>query len=113
MAHKMEIVRGTSNVFGITVKDAEGDLYFLKDDEVLVFGLKKSPRDEKCVLVKSITHMANGEYYLELTPADTSNLEYGQYFYDIGIQVGRSVLYNVIEFSEFLIKPNAAKCGDV
>ena len=113
MAHKLKIVRGTSNVFGITVKDDEGNQYVLKENEKLVFGLKKSPRDEKCVLIKPITHIVDGEYYLELTPADTSQLEYGQYFYDVGLQVGTNVFYPVIELSEFLIKPNAAKCGDV
>ena len=113
MANKMEIVRGTSNVFGITVTDAVGNKYFPEGDAVLVFGLKKSSRDEKCVLVKAITHRANDEYLLEFYPADTVNLECGQYFYDVGIQVGKSVLFPVIEWSEFVIKPNAVKCGDV
>ncbi len=113
MAQKIEIVRGTSNMFGIAVNDADGNPYLLEDNETLVFGLKKNPRDDKCVLVKSVTNTVNGEYYLELSPGDTANLEYGQYFYDVGLQVGKSVFFNVIEMSEFLIKPNAAKCGDV
>ena len=114
MGQKLEIVRGTSRSFGISVKNKEtGHPYTLEVGETLVFGLKKSPRDKKCVLLKPITHTVNGEYYLELTPADTANLEYGLYHYDVGLQVGATVLYNVIEWSDFLIKPNAVECGDV
>lgn len=113
MTQKLEIVRGTSNVFCISVKDAEGRPYILEEGEALVFGLKDFPKDAECVLVKTITNGPDGEYYLELTPADTANLEDGLYHYDIGLQRGENTFFNVIPMSDFVLLPNAAKCGDV
>lgn len=112
MKHDLSIVRGTSNSFGITVTDAEGDVFTLETGQVLVFALKKRPKDEERVLVKPITHAVNGEYYLELTPADTADLEPGKYFYDVGMQQGVNVFYNIIEASVFEIKPNISELGD-
>lgn len=109
---KLEITRGSSKAFGLTITN-EGKPYALREGETLVFGLKKDPRDEKCVLLKPITNSIDGEYYLEMTPGDTANLEPGLYHYDIGLQIGKTVFYKPVELSDFLIKPNASKCGDV
>lgn len=108
----ISIVRGTTNSFGIAVTDEDGTPYTLETDQVLVFGIKKKPTDLERVLVKTITHTVNGEYYLELTPADTRDIEPGKYFYDVGMQQGESVFYNVIEASVFEIKPNITELGD-
>lgn len=108
---KLSIVRGTSGAWGLSLTK-DGNPFTLETGQVLVFGLKKRPEHESCVLVKKITHSANGEYYLELTPADTAELEHGTYFYDIGLQHGESIFYNVIESSEFKIKANITKLGD-
>lgn len=114
MAHKLEIVRGTSNVFGISVKNEDdGTPYNLSGSESLVFGLKRGIRDESCVLVKPITHKIDDVYYLELKPEDTAGLEHGLYHYDIGLQSGEHAFFNVIPMNDFMILPNAAKCGDV
>ena len=66
MKQDLSIVRGTSNSFGITVKDADGKVFTLETGQVLVFALKKRPKDEDRVLVKKIINIVNGEYYLEL-----------------------------------------------
>jgi hypothetical protein len=108
----ISIVRGTTNAFGINITDAEGNIYTLETDQVLVFGVKRKPTDLERVLVKTITHSVNGDYYLELTPADTELIEPGKYFYDVGLQQGESVFYNVIEASVFEIKPNITELGD-
>lgn len=111
MKQSVEIVRGTTNTFGIAVTDADGEAYTLTGQEFLVFGLKRNRLNNDRVLTKKITNLADGVYYLELTPEDTAGLEPGKYFYDVGLQSG-SLFYPVIELSEFLIKPNAAKSGD-
>lgn len=110
---KMGIVRGTTNAFALTITNKDtGAPYTLETGQVLVFGLKLGKTDEARVLVKKITHTVNGEYYLELEPADTAKLEPGRYYYDIGLQHGDYVFYNVIEASPFVIKPNITKLGD-
>lgn len=112
MGEEMSLIRGTTNSFGVTVTDEEGNEYTLEEDQVLVFGLKRNEFDENRVLVKKITRRSNGEHYLEISPADTANLEPGTYYYDIGMQQGENVFYNVVESSKFIIKPNVTKLGD-
>ncbi len=112
MKQRLEIVRGTTNVFGIDVRDEEDRPYTLETGQILVFGLKKKLSDAERVLVKQMTHTVNGEYYLELIPEDTINLDAGLYYYDVGMQHGASIFYNVIEASEFNILQNVTELGD-
>lgn len=107
----LEIVRGTTNAFGLTVTDEDGAAYTLEEGQALVFGLRDKRSDER-ILIKQITHATAGEYYLELEPGDTADLEPGIYMYDVGMQHGSGVFYNVIEASQFTIKPNVTKLGD-
>lgn len=108
----LSIVRGTTNAWGLLVTGENDAPYTLESDQALVFALKKDENDEERVLVKKITNSVNGEYYLELAAADTSNLKPGIYYYDVSLQHGDHVLYNVIEASPFVIKPNITQLGD-
>ncbi len=112
MKQNLEIVRGTSNTFGLTIKDGDGNPYTLSENDSLAFGLKRRERDEERVLIKPITHSVDGEYFLELCPDDTICLTPGRYYYDVGLQRGEDVFYNIVEPSEFMILPNVTKCGD-
>lgn len=109
---KLTIVRGTTNIFGISVTGEDGNPYILDSGQALVFGLKEDEYSDARLFVKRITNVVNGEYYLELTPADTAALEPGRYFYDIGLQNGSTVFFNVVPCSEFHIIPNITKLGD-
>lgn len=113
MNHDISIVRGTSNVFGLVITVPNGDPLVLEEGQTVVFAVKKKPKDDERVLVKKVTHsVADGTFYLELFPADTAELDPGKYFYDVGLQHGDSVFYNVIEASVFEIKPNISELGD-
>lgn len=112
MKQNLEIVRGTSNTFGLTITDGDGNPYTLSENDSLVFGLKRRERDEQRVLIKPITHVVDGEYFLELSPEDTVDLFPGRYYYDVGLQRGEEVFYNIVEQSEFLLIPNVTKRGD-
>lgn len=110
---KMSIVRGTTNAFGLSLKRKDtGESYTLATGEVLLFGLKMNLKDQASIFTKKITNAVGGEYYLELEPTDTQDLPPGQYYYDVCLQSGSTVLYSVIEPSPFLIKANVTKLGD-
>lgn len=111
----ISIVRGTTNAFGITITDADGVPFTLEDGQSLIFGIKHKPNDEEVLLAKKVTHYVadEGVYYLELEASDTIGLDSGMYYYDVGLQDGGNVYYNVIEANEFYIKPNITKLGDV
>lgn len=109
----LSIVRGTTNSFAITIKNANGGDHTLEQDQYLVFGLKRNEMDENRVLIKPITRTTSGEHYLELEPKETENLEPGIYYYDVGMQQGSSIFYKPIEATPIRIKPNVTKLGDI
>lgn len=109
----ISIVRGTSNVFGLAITNPDGSPFMLEAGQVLVFAVKKRPTDTERLLVKKVIHSVDeGTYYLELFPSDTLSFEAGKYFYDVGLQQGGSVFFNVIEASVFDVKPNISQLGD-
>lgn len=109
----ISIVRGTSNVFGLSITNADGSPFVIEDTQTLVFAVKRRLRDEERVLIKTITNSVDaGVYYLELFPEDTADLDPGKYYYDVGLQYGGSVFFNVIEASIFEIKANVSQLGD-
>ena len=113
MKSDIAVIRGTTNVFEITVTDASGNLYNLSDDEKLLFGVKRSADDEVYTLIKTGVKSAGGVYTITISPADTESLECAAYLYDVAIQSGND-FYNVIEASKFRLNRNVTKwgCGD-
>ena len=111
--HDLSIVRGTSNVFGLAITNADGTPFVLEDNQTLVFAVKRKLKDEDRVLIKKVTHsVEEGTFYLELFPSDTMDLDIGKYYYDVGLQYGESGFFNVIEASVLEIKANVSKLGD-
>ena len=110
MAENIAIIRGTSNLFEVELTDADGVPYNLQPGDFVVFGVKKKRRDNNLVLQKIVKSGENGIYKIKLSPSDTSELEYGDYFYDVGVQIGAD-FYNVIEPGAFTIDTNVTKWG--
>lgn len=109
----VEIVRGTTNVFEITVKDAYGNPYNLGEGEKLLFGVKKTHIDDEYVFVKTITTTSSnkdGVYNVTIVPEDTEECECSRYHYDVAVQSGED-FYNVIENSIMYINKNITKWG--
>ena len=111
MKQDIEIVRGRSETLAITVTDDDGELYTLADGEKIVFGVKKKPEDDECVLKKIITALTDGVCTVEIKPEDTESLPYGKYFYDVGLLSGDNY-FTVIPSSVFHVRKNITKRGD-
>lgn len=107
MKQPIRMIRGTTQLINITVNNIDGSTYALADGEILRFGLKKLPEDDKCVVEKELTNanLDEGVYVLTLLPNDTLGLDFGTYYYDVGLQSGTTYI-NVIECSEFTIGYN-------
>lgn len=108
----LNIIRGTTNSFSITLTDEEGNPYVLEEGQEIVFGIKKKETDADCIIVKRTKGLIDGAYQFTLNPDDTLNLTVGKYFYDVGIQHGAKIYYNIIESSSFMIEQNITKIGD-
>ena len=100
---KVTIVRGTTNTFSVDIVDEDGEAYTLDTGELLRFGIKKAATDAEYIVEKEFsTAGADGSYGFTLDPADTINLPFGKYLYDIGLQSGTDY-FNVIPASDFVV----------
>lgn len=89
---KLSQVRGDSQTYTITFKDADGNLYNIKNWAV-TFTLKDthSLPDSAAVLQKTFrtfsdtTSGTSGVAVITLTPSDTVNIDPGEYDFDIQI----------------------------
>lgn len=108
---KIEIVRGTTNTFQISVVDSSGAPYNLGSGERIVFGIKRNPEKEETPLV-AITAEIIGEglFSVKLCPEHTAPLECGRHFYDVSLDDGTD-FFNVIEPSPFNIVANVTHRG--
>lgn len=104
MKQPLAIVRGTTKTMTVSVTDESGSVYELENGEVLRFGVKKHPGDQSYLFSKEMSYdsLENGVYSFMIDPSDTEDLEFGCYYYDIGLQSGDSY-FNVVECSEFRV----------
>jgi hypothetical protein len=107
----IQMIRGTTQVFKISVTDANESPYVLGSGEFLLFGVKAKPEDNSYVVLKSVSSGAYGVYTVTLAPKDTFYMPYGRYVYDVGLQSGNDY-YNIIPTSGFAVLPNVTKWGD-
>lgn len=110
MKTDVEIVRGTTNTFEITVTNAFGQLYELTENEKLLFGVKKNHTDSTYIVIKTVESGKNGVYTVTLQPEDTELCDCCKYYYDVAIQSGND-FYNIIEASSFHVKKNITCWG--
>ena len=110
MKTDVEIIRGTTNTFDITVTNAFGELYELGASEQLLFGVKRNYDDKEYIFVKSVRIGSNGVYSVVINPEDTEQCDCCRYYYDVSIQSGDN-FFNVIETSSFHICKNITKRG--
>lgn len=100
------MIRGTSAAFGVAVTDEDGNAYTLQSGETLRFGIKTTPNATEYILQKDFTDTdTEGNYTFTIDPADTAALDFGAYWYDIGLQSGEDY-WNVIPASAFNIAYN-------
>lgn len=111
MKQHLSIIRGTTEKFALTIRDEDDVVYTMSDTESLRFGVKTDPEDTEYIFVMNIAPDAvndEGAYEFTIRPWQTEDLELGHYYYDVGMQSGDDY-YNIIEVSNFIVKPNITK----
>ena len=88
----IKLTRGDSFGFNFEVADSEGNEVEL---DACYFSCKERPDDTEYIFQKSlnngITKLSEG-YYVKLKPADTTNMEYKAYYYDLQATIGDDVI---------------------
>ena len=76
----IKLTRGDTFKATIGIYNADGTQYTLDQDDVVVFTMKRNYNDSAALLSKTIDHSTLA---LEFSPADTANLAYGDYVFDV------------------------------
>jgi hypothetical protein len=107
MQQPLDVIRGTTGIFTLTIKTKSGATYTPPSSSTLRFGVKKKPSDTSCIFVKDVvgSSAVNGVITFTIGWGDTINLPFGCYWYDIGLLYG-SAYYNIIECSPFRVNYN-------
>ena len=103
----IEMVRGTTKVITVTVRNEDGGLYALPSGAKLILGVKYNSINSDCCIKKVLTEGA-GVYRFKFVPEDTENLECGRLCYDVGLQIGADY-FPVIPCSPFVLTHNVTR----
>lgn len=92
MDKNIKMVRGDTLSFGI---EYEFDDKSKQDLETCYFSCKKNPDDTEYIFQKSLTDgiskVADNQYRVRVAPADTENIDIGNYYYDFQIGLNSDI----------------------
>lgn len=101
------IRRGTTNEFVVALTDENGSAYSISEDDKLIFGVKKTIKQNDYIFSKTVEASAydelKGGYVVSLIPEDTQELAFGDYVYDVGLQTAEGEFYIVCPCDTFTI----------
>lgn len=98
--NRIQLVRGDTFRAKLTLQDKAGNLYIPTADDEILFTVKQNAMTDK-VLIQ--VRVENGE--VVLNPADTENLEYGSYVYDVQVVLANGNRDTVIQANIFELLP--------
>ena len=107
----INIIRGTTNAFGVRIESSDGEPYMLQSGEKIIFGVKLNTENSDYDIVKTVTvaDYTDGAYNINLAPEDTAGLNFGRYYYDVGVQTADGDYYMIIPCSEFNVLENVTE----
>ena len=98
--NKIQLVRGDTFRAKLTLQDKAGALYIPTADDEILFTVKRNAMTNKALIQ---VRVENGE--VVLNPADTENLEFGSYVYDVQINIPNVGKDTVIKPNIFELLP--------
>ncbi|MBR1439189.1 MAG: hypothetical protein IJ587_11710 [Synergistaceae bacterium] len=98
--NRIYLTRGDSAYITISLKDNTGADYEPVAGDKIYFRLKEKIFGDKLLLVKEIDTATKR---LELTPSDTSRLDFATYHYEIELVTASGDRFTVIENGEFVV----------
>lgn len=94
----IRLTRGDTGVFSLDIKNAQGQSYDYSQDTVL-FTVKPNVYAKDPLIQKQVVYGEN----ITISPADTENLPYGTYVYDIQLETAGGIVDTIITPSKFIV----------
>lgn len=96
----VQLTRGDTARLNVSIKNTTLDEdYEIAEDDIVTLTVKKTVNDSEPVVQKSLT----GSAAFKVDPADTAELAYGKYKYDVQLTTAAGDVYTVIEPTTFEI----------
>ncbi len=92
------LTRGDSADINVKITDANGDIYTLAEGDVIKFTLKKNCETSDIIIQKTLVNSI-----ISLQPADTEDLSYGTYYFDVQLTTAGADVYTVVSPHRFII----------
>lgn len=102
--HSIELTRGDTAVFELTLTDIDGIEYTIHPGDVILFSVKTDTKSSRYLLQKRFTGKT-----IKLEPEDTAALSYGTYVYDVQLSNCEGDVFTVIEPSKFAVKEEVTR----
>ena len=96
------LTRADSMKLKLNLADSQGNEYIPDDGDVIKFGLKTTTDDTEKPMIEKI--ISPESMMLELTPEET-DIEPGDYYYDIEVTLSNGFVTTVIPPTKFKILP--------
>ena len=98
-SNEVFLTRGDSADLEVIIYDLEGNVYELVEGDVLTFTLKYNCITDDIIIQKDIS----SDSTIHIQPADTNDLLYGTYWFDVQLVHGNGKTYTVIDPHRFNI----------
>lgn len=96
----IHLTRGDTAELTLTIMVNDEEEYTLGNDDVCVLTVKKNTQATTNVLQATLGE----DNKFTISPADTSNLTYGKYKYDVQLTTGENNVYTIVAPHDFVIE---------
>lgn len=100
----VSMIRGDTEAIRVSVKEQYGDQILLGDGDTIYFTIKEHSRSEVNLVQKVVNEFVEGEAIIKIDPADTKDLEFKTYYYDIQLTRANGDVKTIIPASKFKIE---------
>ncbi len=98
--NNISLIRGDSGVFELAVQDTDGNAAELDAGDVLTFTVRRVAASPIVVIKKQIDI---ADMQVNIEPADTADLRFGAYVYDVELKRSDGFVDTIIPPHEFLL----------
>lgn len=103
----IKITRGDTGVIAINLKNKDGTEYVMQTGDVLVITVKRSTYVSDVLFQKAF----GSSMQAKIEPADTANLSYGTYWYDVQLTTAGGDVFTVVVPHKLEVMPEVTWNG--